>query len=164
MTREILPGGWRREDNAREVRRHGLQMVQTTLAVGDESLAGSGVFSNVYRAHLSVREENGRWTRSRLVALKKSWPRSSRLALLRDLDHVNVVRLLYVWEKRVDGRLCRTKAFEFMSTTMNHLTNRRLPPLAPLLAKLYAFQLLRALAYCHERNICHRDVKPVRCM
>ena len=30
----------------------------------------------------------------------------------------------------------------------------------PLLVKLYAYQLLRALNYMHRKNVMHRDIKP----
>jgi len=29
-----------------------------------------------------------------------------------------------------------------------------------LLAKLYCYQICRAISYCHQRQICHRDIKP----
>ncbi len=45
------------------------------LAVYNESIVGSGVFSNVYRAELSAKSADGRaWSRPMQVALKKSWP------------------------------------------------------------------------------------------
>jgi len=30
----------------------------------------------------------------------------------------------------------------------------------PLLVKVYAYQLLRALNYIHKQNVMHRDIKP----
>lgn len=30
----------------------------------------------------------------------------------------------------------------------------------PILVKLYAFQLMRSIAYIHAMGICHRDIKP----
>jgi serine/threonine protein kinase len=30
----------------------------------------------------------------------------------------------------------------------------------PILVKVYAYQLVRALAYIHAVGICHRDIKP----
>jgi serine/threonine protein kinase len=40
----------------------------------------------------------------------------------------------------------------------NHTKARKLVPL--ILTKTYIYQVARALAYIHSRNICHRDIKP----
>ena len=40
----------------------------------------------------------------------------------------------------------------------NFLKMKQMVP--PLLVKLYAYQLVRALAYIHAVGICHRDIKP----
>ena len=40
----------------------------------------------------------------------------------------------------------------------NHMKQRQNVPV--ILVKLYAYQLLRAVAYIHSMGICHRDIKP----
>jgi glycogen synthase kinase 3 beta len=40
----------------------------------------------------------------------------------------------------------------------NFLKMKQMVP--PLLVKIYAYQLVRALAYIHAVGICHRDIKP----
>jgi len=40
----------------------------------------------------------------------------------------------------------------------NFLKMKQMVP--PILVKLYAYQLVRALAYIHAVGICHRDIKP----
>lgn len=38
--------------------------------------------------------------------------------------------------------------------------NKKHVSMSPLLIKLYAYQMCRALAYIHALGICHRDIKP----
>lgn len=40
----------------------------------------------------------------------------------------------------------------------NYLKMKQMVP--PLVVKLYAYQLMRAIAYIHSIGICHRDIKP----
>ena len=40
----------------------------------------------------------------------------------------------------------------------NYLKNKQMVP--PILVKLYAYEMLRALVYLKAIGICHRDIKP----
>jgi cyclin-dependent kinase 14 len=45
-------------------------------------------------------------------------------------------------------------------TDLSQYMERHGGGLSPHNAKLFLFQLLRGLAYCHKRRVLHRDVKP----
>jgi serine/threonine protein kinase len=84
MTRRILA--------AAVCGRGGDESEMVELRITDERLHASGVFSNVYQAHLVHPEE-------RRVAIKKIWPkdgqRNNDLHFLQQLSHPHIVRLLY---------------------------------------------------------------------
>ena len=78
-------------------------------------------------------------------------------SLLKELRHANIVTLHDI----VHTRTSLTFVFEFLSTDLSQYLERHGPGgLAPRNLKVFMFQLLRGLAYCHARRILHRDVKP----
>lgn len=126
------------------------------------SKIGEGTYGVVYKA---VQKFNGR-----VVALKKirmetqgeGIPSTAirEIALLKELDHPGVVCLHDVV---ISSREFLYLVFEFLDRDMKGylekvIGSKRHVPLAQL--KSFTYQLLDALAYCHDRRVLHRDLKP----
>ncbi|XP_063042660.1 cyclin-dependent kinase-like 4 [Engraulis encrasicolus] len=78
------------------------------------------------------------------------------IKMLKQLRHENLVSLLEVCKRRRRWYL----VFEFVER--NLLDELELHPsgLEESRCRAYLYQILRALNYCHQHNIIHRDVKP----
>ncbi|CAN7982131.1 unnamed protein product [Ixodes pacificus] len=122
---------------------------------------GEGTYGVVYKA-----KEKGS---GRPIALKKFRLESEsegvpstairEIALLKELQHPNVVRLL-------DVVPCEKKlylVFEYMTDDLKKHMDKAAHGkalLGPKLVKSYLWQLLQGIAYCHAHRILHRDLKP----
>jgi hypothetical protein len=81
------------------------------------------------------------------------------IALLQRLKHENVVELLEVCSYAHDGLFLVMTCMEIdlLSLYYSKVNGRRC--VAEPNSKWFMRQLLRALAYCHDNNVVHRDVK-----
>ena len=70
--------------------------------------------------------------------------------------HPHIVTLREAFTRR--GKLYLV--FEFMEQNLLELLEETPAGLPPPLVRLYAFQLCRALEWCHRHGVAHRDVKP----
>ncbi|CAL1676062.1 unnamed protein product [Lasius platythorax] len=80
-------------------------------------------------------------------------------SLLKELKHSNIVTLHDI----IHTRETLTFVFEYVHTDLSQYMERYGSGnggLDPRNVKLFLFQLLRGLAYCHRRRVLHRDVKP----
>ncbi|KAJ8683663.1 hypothetical protein QAD02_019455 [Eretmocerus hayati] len=80
-------------------------------------------------------------------------------SLLKELKHNNIVTLHDI----IHTRETLTFVFEYVHTDLSQYMERYGSGgggLDPRNVKLFLFQLLRGLAYCHRRRVLHRDVKP----
>eukprot|EP01114_Cavostelium_apophysatum_P001683 TRINITY_DN11465_c0_g1_i1.p1 TRINITY_DN11465_c0_g1~~TRINITY_DN11465_c0_g1_i1.p1 ORF type:complete len:310 (+),score=30.81 TRINITY_DN11465_c0_g1_i1:64-930(+) len=119
---------------------------------------GEGTYGIVYKAK---DKETGQ-----IVALKKirldledqGVPSTTlrEVALLRELEHPNVVRLLDVVQRKKRLFLI----FEFIVCDLKRYLDSVQAPLDPNLIKSYVYQMLASINYCHAHRILHRDLKP----
>ncbi|KAL1123283.1 hypothetical protein AAG570_002369 [Ranatra chinensis] len=77
------------------------------------------------------------------------------IRVLKKLRHDNLVNLLEVFRKKKRFYL----VFEYMSHTLLHELEQ-MGGLGEERSRRHLFQIVRAIDFCHENNIVHRDVKP----
>ncbi|KRX38009.1 Glycogen synthase kinase-3 beta, partial [Trichinella murrelli] len=134
---------------------------QVEVSYTDTKLIGNGSFGVVYQAKMLEVDE--------LVAIKKVLQdkrfKNRELAIMRRLEHQNVVRLKYFFYSKGEkaDELFLNLILEYMPETVyrvarHYSKNKQFIPM--LYVKLFMYQLFRALAYIHSLGICHRDIKP----
>ncbi|XP_041634882.1 serine/threonine-protein kinase MAK-like [Cheilinus undulatus] len=121
-------------------------------------LVGEGSYGTVLKCR---HKESGR-----LVAIKKFMDSDDdktvkkialrEIKLLRQLRHDNLVNLLEVWKRRRRWYL----VFEFVERTLLDDLEQNPNGLDLNTSRQYLYQVLRAVAFCHQQNIIHRDIKP----
>eukprot|EP00048_Salpingoeca_helianthica_P003943 m.72183 g.72183 ORF g.72183 m.72183 type:complete len:307 (-) comp12978_c0_seq2:63-983(-) len=121
---------------------------------------GEGTFGVVYKAQ---RTEDGSFVALKEIPLEGmddsggvSVSSVREVASLRQLDHVNIVRLLDVLVSPQHLVL----VFEFIESDLKHVMEEYPSGLPVPRAKAYLLQLLHAIHFSHVRRIMHRDLKP----
>ncbi|KAK2157562.1 hypothetical protein NP493_1869g00011 [Ridgeia piscesae] len=75
-------------------------------------------------------------------------------SLLKCLKHANIVTLHDI----IHTKNTLTFVFEYVNTDLSQYLEKHTGGLNPRNVKLFLFQLLRGLGYCHHRRILHRGV------
>tara|TARA_R110002050_G_scaffold130260_3_gene251914 strand:+ start:242 stop:811 length:570 start_codon:yes stop_codon:yes gene_type:complete len=118
---------------------------------------GEGTYGVVHKAK---NKENGD-----IVALKQIRLESEdegvpctairEISLLKELNHPNVVRLYDV----IHTEKSLTLVFEYLDTDLKKFMDDCHGPLPLGTIKSFMYQLLKGIAFCHERRVLHRDLK-----
>ncbi|XP_077285650.1 cyclin-dependent kinase-like 1 [Arctopsyche grandis] len=78
------------------------------------------------------------------------------IRMLKNLKHPNLVNLIEVFRRKRKLHL----VFEFCDHTVLHELEKYPQGCPELLTKQITWQTLQGVAYCHQHNCIHRDVKP----
>jgi len=126
-----------------------------------EKFAGNGAFGVVYQTRILETGET--------VAIKKVFQdkryKNREFQILKMLDHQNVIQMKYAFitngdtEDEVYLNVVMDYFPENLYQTIEGYTKKR-QFFPNTLAKLYAYQMFRGLAYIKGLGICHRDIKP----
>uniref|UniRef100_A0A669DKL3 cyclin-dependent kinase n=1 Tax=Oreochromis niloticus TaxID=8128 RepID=A0A669DKL3_ORENI len=118
---------------------------------------GEGTYATVYKGRSKLTEN--------LVALKEirleheeGAPCTAirEVSLLKDLKHANIVTLHDI----IHTQKSLTLVFEYLDKDLKQYLDDCGNVIHVHNVKLFLFQLLRGLSYCHRRKVLHRDLKP----
>ncbi|EGV92805.1 Serine/threonine-protein kinase PCTAIRE-3 [Cricetulus griseus] len=118
---------------------------------------GEGTYATVFKGRSKLTEN--------LVALKEirleheeGAPCTAirEVSLLKDLKHANIVTL----HDLIHTDRSLTLVFEYLDSDLKQYLDHCGNLMSMHNVKIFMFQLLRGLAYCHRRKILHRDLKP----
>lgn len=119
---------------------------------------GEGTYGIVYKAKDRVSGQIVALKRIRLDAEDEGIPSTAirEISLLKELRHVNIVRLFDVvhTEKKL------TLVFEYLDQDLKKYLDVCEGGLDATILKAFLFQLITGVAYCHHHRVLHRDLKP----
>lgn len=119
---------------------------------------GEGTYGVVYKAQNKLTGQLVALKKIRLESETEGIPATAlrEISILRQLQHPNVVQLVDVVMEETKLHLI----FEYLDQDLKQLLNKRRVGLPPLTLKLYLYQILSSLLFCHRHRILHRDLKP----
>ncbi|KAL5972235.1 Cyclin-dependent-like kinase 5 [Taenia solium] len=119
---------------------------------------GEGTYGKVYKAKNRETHEVVALKRVRLEDDDEGIPSSAfrEICLLKELKHRNIVRLYDVLIS--ESRL--TIVFEHCDQDLKKYFDACNGEIDPATVKLFMYQLLRGLQFCHANHVLHRDLKP----
>ncbi|KAL3650785.1 Cell division control protein 2 A [Castilleja foliolosa] len=120
---------------------------------------GEGTYGVVYKARDLVTNETIALKKIRLEQEDEGVPSTAirEISLLKEMQHGNIVRLQDV----VHSEKCLYLVFEYLDLDLKkHMDSCPEFYQDPRLVKLFLYQILRGITYCHSHRVLHRDLKP----
>lgn len=118
---------------------------------------GEGTYATVYKGQSTI---NGSYVALKEIRLEheEGAPCTAirEASLLKQLKHANIVTLHDI----IYTNKSLTLVFEYLEKDLKQYMDDCNNIMSTKNVKLFLFQLLRGLAYCHARQILHRDLKP----
>nr|XP_037273360.1 cyclin-dependent kinase 1-like [Rhipicephalus microplus] len=122
---------------------------------------GEGTYGIVYKAKCKATNKIVAIKKIRVDGAEEGVPVTTirEVALLRELKHENIVRLL---EVVMPPSKAIYLVFEYMAMDLKKLldTQPKNKTLNGAVVKKYLGQLVNAILFCHRRRVLHRDLKP----
>lgn len=125
-------------------------------------ILGSGTFGIVFKAIVIGTNET--------VAIKKVYQdrryKNRELQILKELNHPNSIKLFdyfYTANPNKEDEIYLNCVTDYCPEVLSKLIRKNAKSHQQLnltYVKLYAFQMLKSLAYIHAIGVCHRDIKP----
>ena len=141
--------------------RIGSQFRDTGHTYTAEDVIGKGSFGSVFKTKVNETGE--------IVAIKKVFQdrryKNRELPIMEELNHPNVIYTKHAFFTPADkeGDVYLNLVMDYHPTTAYRMLrglHREGKTMPFTLVKLYAYQLLRSIAYTHGIGVCHRDIKP----
>eukprot|EP00891_Asterochloris_glomerata_P004218 jgi/Astpho2/4218/fgenesh1_pm.00064_%23_14_t len=125
----------------------------------NKEVIGEGVYGVVYKARDRLTGQIVALKKTRLEHEEEGVPSTAirEISLLKELSHVNVVKLLDV----IHNERALWLVFEHLDLDMKQFMDTH-PQFREEhgLIKLYLFQMLMGIQHCHSHRVLHRDMKP----
>jgi len=134
------------------------RQLESQFEIIEKTPRGEGTYGKVYKARNRRSAEVVAMKQMKLDAQEEGVPSTAirEIALLKELSHVNVVRLLDVFCKPSKLVL----VFEFLENDLKKYMKSVGGHLTPSTVKNLFYQLCRGTDFCHANRIIHRDLKP----
>lgn len=119
---------------------------------------GEGTYGKVYKARQHSTGRDVALKKMKLDSEEEGVPSTAirEIALLKELPHENVVKLLDVFCSTTK----LTLVFEYVENDLKKYMRSVSQRLSPPTIKSLSYQLNRGIEFCHSNRILHRDLKP----
>eukprot|EP01147_Barroeca_monosierra_P005733 gene5733-217_t len=118
---------------------------------------GEGTYATVYKG---ISHVNGKMVALKEIRLEheEGAPCTAirEVSLLKGLKHANIVTLHDI----IHTKSSLTLVFEYLEKDLKQYMDQCSSYISMNNVKLFLFQLLRGLGFCHSRKVLHRDLKP----